>query len=220
MKEKIEFLKKLPLFFNLNDEEILKVLKFFNGYEKKFSKNNFVFEIGKPIDKIGIILSGEINIIKEDYWGNRNILNKFIKGNIFGEVFAISKSLPLNIAVETSCETTILFLDFSNFSLNLTCIDIEINKFLSNIFSISLKKNILLTEKIEHITKKSIREKILSYLSTMALKKNSNNFDIPFDRQELADYLSVERSALSRELSSMKKDGIIDYKKNNFILHK
>lgn len=220
MKDKIEFLKKLPLFFNMNDEEILKVLSFFNAYEKNFSKSNFVFEIGKPIDKIGIILSGEINIIKEDYWGNRNILNKFVKGNIFGEVFAISKSLPLNIAVETSCETIILFLDFSNFSLNSTFIDIEINKFLSNIFSISLKKNILLTEKIEHITKKSIREKILSYLSTIALKKKSNTFDIPFDRQELADYLSVERSALSRELSSMKKDGIIDYKKNNFILHK
>ena len=217
--ENLEFLKKLPIFAGLNDKEITSILKFFNYSEKNFQKNEFIFEVDKKIDKIGIVILGEINIIKEDFWGNRNILNKFKSGEIFGEVFALSKN-PSNIMVEASQDCKILFLDLKNFSINSEKNFEEITKFLSNIFKISLKKNILFTEKLEHISKKSIREKIISYLSTEAQKNNTNSFLIKFDRQELADYLFVERSALSRELSSMKKEGLIDYKKNNFTLIK
>lgn len=216
--ENIDFLMKLPIFYNLKKDEIINILKFFSYSKKDFEKNNFIFEIGKPISKIGIILSGEINIIKEDFWGNRNILNKFKSGEIFGEVFALAKVSPNNILVETSQNSKILFLDLTNFSIDNENNSNEILKFLSNIFKISLKKNILFTEKLEHITKKTIREKIISYLSTEALKNRSNSFFIKFDRQELADYLFVERSALSRELSSMKKDGLIEYNKNYFTL--
>lgn len=218
--ENIDFLMKLPIFYNLKNEEIINILNFFNYSKEDFEKNNFIFEIGKPISKIGIILSGEINIIKEDFWGNRNILNKFKSGEIFGEVFALAKVSPNNILVETSQNSKILFLDLTNFSIDNKNNSNEILKFLSNIFKISLKKNILFTEKLEHITKKTIREKIISYLSTEALKNRSNSFFIKFDRQELADYLFVERSALSRELSSMKKDGLIEYNKNHFTLIK
>lgn len=218
--ENIDFLMKLPIFYNLKKDEIINILKFFSYSKKDFEKNNFIFEIGKPISKIGIILSGEINIIKEDFWGNRNILNKFKSGEIFGEVFALAKVSPNNILVETSQNSKILFLDLTNFSIDNENNSNEILKFLSNIFKISLKKNILFTEKLEHITKKTIREKIISYLSTEALKNRSNSFFIKFDRQELADYLFVERSALSRELSSMKKDGLIEYNKNYFTLIK
>lgn len=218
--ENIDFLMKLPIFYNLKKDEIINILKFFNYSKEDFEKNNFIFEIGKPISKIGIILSGEINIIKEDFWGNRNILNKFKSGEIFGEVFALAKVSPNNILVETSQNSKILFLDLTNFSIDNENNFNEILKFLSNIFKISLKKNILFTEKLEHITKKTIREKIISYLSTEALKNRSNSFFIKFDRQELADYLFVERSALSRELSSMKKDGLIEYNKNYFTLIK
>ena len=122
--------------------------------------------------------------------------------------------------VEASQNCKILFLDLKNFSINSEKNSKEIIKFLTNIFKISLKKNILFTEKLEHISKKSIREKIISYLSTEAQKNKTNSFLIKFDRQELADYLFVERSALSRELSSMKKEGLIDYKKNHFTLIK
>lgn len=218
--ENIDFLMKLPIFYNLKKEEIINILKFFSYSKEDFEKNNFIFEIGKPISKIGIILSGEINIIKEDFWGNRNILNKFKSGEIFGEVFALAKVSPNNILVETSQNSKILFLDLTNFSIDNENNSNEILKFLSNIFKISLKKNILFTEKLEHITKKTIREKIISYLSTEALKNRSNSFFIKFDRQELADYLFVERSALSRVLSSMKKDGLIEYNKNYFTLIK
>jgi CRP-like cAMP-binding protein len=152
--ENIDFLMKLPIFYNLKKDEIINILKFFSYSKKDFEKNNFIFEIGKPISKIGIILSGEINIIKEDFWGNRNILNKFKSGEIFGEIFALAKVSPNNILVETSQNSKILFLDLTNFSIDNENNSSEILKFLSNIFKISLKKNILFTEKLEHITKK------------------------------------------------------------------
>lgn len=218
--EKLEFLKKLPIFFNLKDEEIISVLKFFKYYEESFKKNDFIFEIEKKIDKIGIIIFGEINIIKEDFWGNRNILGKFKSGEIFGEVFALSKRSTPNLSVEASQNCKILFLDLKDFLINNPKNPFEIYKFLNNVFQISLKKNILLTQKIEHITKKSLKEKIISFLSAEALKNKSNSFDIKFDRQELADYLSVDRSALSRELSTLKKQKILDYNKNHFTLFK
>ena len=218
--EKIEFLKRLPIFSDLQKEEIMSVLNFFNFYEKSFKKNDFVFEIGQDINKIGIIISGEINVIKEDFWGNRNILNKFKTGETFGEVFALSKISSNNIIVEASQNCDILFLDLKNFSIDTENNSVEILKFLSNIFKISLKKNIMFTEKLEHISKKSIREKLISYFSAEAQKNKNNVFTIVFNRQELADYLFVERSALSRELSFMKKDGLIDYNKNHFILIK
>ena len=218
--EKTEFLEKLPIFYNLQKEEILSVLNFFNYYEQSFKKNDFLFDLEKDINQIGIILSGEINIIKEDFWGNRNILNKFKTGESFGEVFAISKVSSNNIMVEASQNCDILFLDLKNFSIDNKNNSMEILKFLSNIFKISLKKNIMFTEKLEHISKKSIREKLISYLSAEAQKNKTNTFTIKFNRQELADYLFVERSALSRELSSMQKDGLINYKKNLFTLIK
>lgn len=218
--EKINFLEKLPIFSDLQKEEIISVLNFFNYYEQSFKKNDFLFEFEKDISQIGIILSGEINIIKEDFWGNRNILNKFKPGEIFGEVFAISKVSSNNIMVEASQNCDILFLDLKNFSIDNKNNPVEVSKFLSNIFKISLKKNIMFTEKLEYISKKSIRKKLLSYLSAEAQKNKTNTFIIKFNRQELADYLFVERSALSRELSSMQKDGLINYKKNLFTLIK
>ena len=142
--EKLEFLKKLPIFFNLKDEEIISVLKFFKYYEESFKKNDFIFEIEKKIDKIGIIIFGEINIIKEDFWGNRNILGKFKSGEIFGEVFALSKRSTPNLSVEASQNCKILFLDLKDFLINNPKNPFEIYKFLNNVFQISLKKNILL----------------------------------------------------------------------------
>lgn len=216
----LNLLKKLPLFFNLSDNEILFILKFFNFSEENFDKNSLIFQAGNPITKIGIIISGELNIIKEDFWGNRNILGKFKSGEIFGEVFALSKRSTPNLSVEASQNCKILFLDLKDFLINNPKNPFEIYKFLNNVFQISLKKNILLTQKIEHITKKSLKEKIISFLSAEALKNKSNSFDIKFDRQELADYLSVDRSALSRELSTLKKQKILDYNKNHFTLFK
>ena len=179
-----------------------------------------VYELGKPIDKIGLVISGNANVIKEDFWGNRTILTQLKPGNIFGEVMNFQKNKNPNINVEISKESEILFFDFKKIFDSREILESYNKKLILNMFSIVTKKSILLTEKIEHITKKSVREKIFSYLSTCAFKYESNSFKIEFNRQELADYLSVERTALSRELSKMQEENLILFKNNKFTLIK
>lgn len=220
MKEMLNFLKKTELFKELTIEEIEKSLKDLNAKKQTFEKNNLVYELGKPINKIGLIISGNANVIKEDFWGNRTILTQLNPGNIFGEVMNFQKNKNPNINVEISKKSEILFFDFKQIFDSKEILESYNKKLILNMFSIVTKKSILLTEKIEHITKKSVREKVFSYLSTCAFKYESNSFEINFNRQELADYLSVERTALSRELSKMKEENLIDFKNNQFILIK
>ncbi|MDP0489252.1 MAG: Crp/Fnr family transcriptional regulator [Fusobacterium sp. JB021] len=220
MKETLIFLKKTKLFKNLTIEEIEKSLKDLNAKKQTFEKNNLVYELGKPIDRIGLVISGNANVIKEDFWGNRTILTQLNPGNIFGEVMNFQKNKNPNINVEISKKSEILFFDFKKIFDSKEILESYNKKLILNMFSIVTKKSILLTEKIEHITKKSVREKIFSYLSTCAFKYESNSFKINFNRQELADYLSIERTALSRELSKMQEENLINFKNNQFTLIK
>ncbi|MDP0507136.1 MAG: Crp/Fnr family transcriptional regulator [Fusobacterium sp. JB019] len=220
MKETLIFLKKTKLFKNLTIEEIEKSLKDLNAKKQTFEKNNLVYELGKPIDRIGLVISGNANVIKEDFWGNRTILTQLNSGNIFGEVMNFQKNKNPNINVEISKKSEILFFDFKKIFDSKEILESYNKKLILNMFSIVTKKSILLTEKIEHITKKSVREKIFSYLSTCAFKYESNSFKINFNRQELADYLSIERTALSRELSKMQEENLINFKNNQFTLIK
>lgn len=220
MKEILTFLEKTILFKNLTTFEIEKSLKDLNAKKQIFEKSNLVYELGKPINKIGLVLSGNANVIKEDFWGNRTILTELQAGNIFGEVLSFQKNKNPNINVEVSKTSEILFLDFEKIFDSKEILETYNKKLILNMFSIVTKKSIILTEKIEHITKKSVREKVLSYLSSCSFKCGSNSFVIPFNRQELADYLSVERSALSRELGNMQDDHLIEFKNNNFKLIK
>jgi len=220
MKETLIFLKKTKLFKDLTIEEIEKSLKDLNAKKQTFEKNNLVYELGKPIDRIGLVISGNANVIKEDFWGNRTILTQLNPGNIFGEVMNFQKNKNPNINVEISKKSEILFFDFKKIFDSKEILESYNKKLILNMFSIVTKKSILLTEKIEHITKKSVREKIFSYLSTCAFKYESNSFKINFNRQELADYLSIERTALSRELSKMQEENLINFKNNQFTLIK
>lgn len=220
MEEILIFLGKTELFKNLTTDEINKSLKDLNTKKQSFQKNNLIYELGKPIDKIGLLLSGNANVIKEDFWGNRTILTQLKAGNIFGEVMSFQKNKNPNINVELSKKSEVLFLDFKNIFNSQEILESHNKKLILNMFSIVTKKSVLLTEKIEHITKKSIREKVLSYLSTCSFKYENNSFTIPFNRQELADYLSIERTALSRELSNMQEENLIKFKSNNFQLIK
>lgn len=220
MEEMINVLESTSLFRGLSEEEISSSIKFLKITKEKFDKNNLVFEQGKPIKKIGLLYSGKLNIIKEDYWGNRVILSKLTKGAIFGEVISFSGSTRNFVNVEVAEDAEVLFL---NFHLLIASNSEECSyreKLILNMFSILIKKSLVLTEKIEHITKKTVREKILSYLSSSAFHFQSNEFEIPFNRQELADYLSIERTALSRELGNMQNEGIINFEGNKFLLKK
>lgn len=220
MEEVLIVLEKTELFKNLKIDEIKKCLKDLNAKKKSFEKNNLIYELGKPIDKIGLVISGNAHVIKEDFWGNRTILTQLKKGNIFGEVMSFQKNKNPNINVEISKKSEILFLDFKKIFDSDEVLESYNKKLVLNMFSIVTKKSVLLTEKIEHITKKSIREKVFSYLSAYSFKCENDSFKIPFNRQELADYLSVERTALSRELSKMQEENLISFKNNKFKLIK
>ncbi len=220
MEKILNILFANPLFKKMTEDEVLASLNFFNYSIEKFEKNNLIFIQGEAVTKIGIVLEGEVIITKNDFWGNRLILNKLGKGNIFGEVLAFSNVLSSSINVESINECSILFLDISDFYKDENANSSKYSKFIYNLFQILLKKNLFLREKLEHVTQKTLRDKIISYLSSKAVEENSNSFKLNLNRQELADYLGVDRAALSRELSNLKKEGILNYDKNNFILYK
>ena len=209
---------KNMLFKDISEEDLKKMLSCFSAYSKKFNREQYIFHTGDIIKEIGVVLCGGVNIIKEDFWGNRAIIAKMGEGDLFGEAFAFSKEKKLDVSVVASEKTEILFLDCHKilFSCDNGC---GFHRILTeNMIRMISEKNIMLTRKMEHIMKKTTRDKILSFLSEEAVKNGSSTFKIKLNRQEMADYLSVDRSALSNELSKLRKEGILDFNKNMFKL--
>jgi CRP-like cAMP-binding protein len=183
-----------------------------------FDKKYTVFSEGSPAKYIGIVLSGSAQIVQIDYYGNRSILSKIRPSELFAEAFACAEvaSLPVSVIADEPCD--VMFIDCSH--ILHTC---EYgcgfhHQLTYNLMKDLAQKSLMFHQRIEITSKRTTREKLLAYLATEAKKHNSRRFDIPFDRQELADYLEVERSGLSAEISKMKKDGLIDNTKNHFVL--
>lgn len=214
-----EYLKDSELFKGLTRSEIEELLPCMNAYERHYEKNGAILRSGEPCDAFGVILSGRVNVVKDDFWGNRNIIGQFGDGQMFAETFSCVP-VPLEVSVIAAERSRILFL--SPVAILTDCPNhcAFHRRLMQNFMSIIAMKNLLLTRKMDHITKRSMRRKLLSYLSDMSNRSNSPYFAIPFNRQELADYLSVDRSALSAELSRLKKEGVLDYYKNRFRLLK
>ena len=163
--------------------------------------------------------SGSVNIVVNFYWGSSNIFGHVEKGSIFAENYASIPGQELLCDVVAAEECEILFLNMRQLSSTCSKACSFHNRLIQNLLSISAKKNLGLSSRMMHIAPKGIRDRLLSYLSEQALKNGSSHFLIPFDRQQLADYLGVDRSALSNELSKMQKDGLITYRKNEFTLN-
>lgn len=214
----IEILRKTELFSKFEFKEIETILKSSSLKIKNYKNNEAVFLSGTPAQFIGIVLSGQVMITKEDFYGNRNILSYINKGEIFGEAFACAETNALPISVFASHPSEILLINFKDlFSPDLTPSPLQF-KLISNMLKIMAYKNLKLNQKIQLLSKRTTQEKLLDYLSLQAEKSNSNSFYIPFNRQELADYLSVDRSAMSAQLCKLRDMGILDFHKNHFIL--
>lgn len=213
------YLTKTTLFHGLNEEEIKKVALCLNAYEKTFKKNEVIFHVGSIIHEFGIIETGSVNIVVNSYWGDSNILGHVEKGEIFAQNFASITGKELHCDVVAAETTKVIFLDIT--SLITTCqISCSFHhRLIQNMFRISSLKNLDLSNKIMHTAPKSIRKRLLSYLSEQAMVHGSSQFTIPFDRQQLADYLMVDRSAMSNELSKMQKEGLLTFHKNKFTLN-
>lgn len=219
-EEYFNIIKKSVLFYNFSDDELSDLLNCLESKTRIYKKGEPVFSVGEEIKNIGLILNGLVLITKEDFWGNRAILSKLDEGKVFGETFALLNSERATVNAICEKETKIIFIDVNKALTVCSNACSFHNKLISNFTLLLARKNLNLTSKIEHLSKRTTKEKLLSYLSEVASKKGSSVFEIPFNRQQLADFLCVERSAMSSELSKLKKDGIIDFDKQIFLLKK
>lgn len=208
----IEVVSKSPLMQGIND--VKKILECFGARVMKYFKDEEIIGYG---DKHAIIIvaNGKANVISEDYAGNRNVINKLGAGGVYGVAFVYSgQEVSTRLVATEDCTVVILDEKRLHEPCELPCRDHT--AFLYNAIKVVGNASVTFLERSEILSRRTIREKVLAYLSAQARKKGSNEFSIPFSRQELADYISTDRSALSGELSRMAKDGLINYKLNRF----
>jgi len=218
MKNFVDVLKKCELFKGIAEPELLALLERLPARQKSFRKNGFIFNSGDKTGLVGIVLSGVVHVIHEDFWGRRKIVSRIESGGMFGESFACAEIERLPVSVMSVEETVVLFIDIKQILNPPSPASAFYNRLAGNLAVLMAKKNIILIRKLENVTQTTTREKLLSYLSEEAKTAGKSTFSIPFNREELADYLSVERSAMSAELSRMRADGLLLYRKNHFQL--
>lgn len=218
MLNRNNILSECPLFTGIKQEEFDTMLSCLAARVVEYKKDNYIYMSGSIMSEIGIVLSGSVIIIKEDYWGNRTIISRMSASDMFAESFAFTAGEKLFISVVAAENTEILFIDCKNI------INIETSPFgfhtilINNMVRILAGKNVMLMQKIDHLSCRSTRDKLLSYLSAQALEQKCKAFTIPYNRQELADYLCIDRSAMSSELGKLRDEGILTFHKNSFEL--
>ncbi len=212
------FLSNTPLFHGIREDEIREMLTCLNAREKTYKKDETVFRSGSSVTEIGLVLSGSVNIVVNFYWGNSQIFGHVGKGQVFGENYAAIPGKELICDIVACEETAVLLLNMQNMLTTCQRGCSFHTRIIHNLLRISAQKNLNLSTRMMHIAPKSLRDRLLSYLSEQAMEHGSTRFTIPFDRQQLADYLGVDRSAMSNELSKMRRDGLITYHKSEFTL--
>lgn len=217
MQKYIPILKRTQIFAGVGDSEIESMLSCLGARLKTYKKGEYVFRQGEHITDITVLAEGNLHIQKDDYWGNRSILGEISKGEMFGEAYAYDSGAMLNdvVAVEDS---TVIFFDVKRILTSCSNACRFHSIVVQNLFFAISEKNRKLVQKIGHMSKRTTREKLISYLSEQAKKQNSGVFTIPFNRQQLADFLSVDRSAMSNELCKMRDEGLLEFEKNQFKL--
>ena len=212
MEHFFEVLLTCPLFAGIRREELTSMLDCLGGKTVEISKGAPVFLEGDPAQFVGVVLSGAIQILRDDYYGNRSVMTAVEPGELFGEAFSCAgiKTLPVSaIALKNS---TVLLLNCKHVLTVCPKACQFHNQLVNNLLRVMARKNLALSQKIQVMSHKTTKEKLMAYLLDQAKRKQSPEFVIPYDRQALADYLGVERSAMSAEISKLKKAGIIDSK--------
>ena len=205
-----------PLFYGIQPEDRKAMLGCIGYHIGTFKKGDIVAFEEENIKHIGILLSGAVDMIKEDLWGNKTMLVRMRKDELFGETFACGSDNLSVVTFMVSEDAKILFLPFDRVMHSCTMACQFHHRLIENMVHIIVDKNRDLMRKVEVVSKRTIREKLLAYLSIQAQIQESRYFEIPLGRVELAEYLCVDRSALTRELAKMKEDGLIDYDRNCF----
>ena len=215
MDEYLKIISQVSLFQDFSINEMAGLLKCLQVEVREFKKGATIFHQGDVINVLGIVISGGINLQKCDYYGNNVILTTLSAKNIFGESYAGSQ-MPIPIEVVANQDSQVAFVDYDKVIHPCSKMCYNHNLIVTRMIKLLATKNILLTAKIDTLSKRTTKEKILDYLANESLRQNATQFTIPFNRQGLADYLVVDRSALSAELSKLKQEGIIDFHRDHF----
>ncbi len=218
MKNFLPVIRSAQLFSGISMEELTAMLSCLNAEQKDFPKEAFVLRAGDAADSIGLVLEGTVLIVQEDIWGNRNIISKAGPGQTFAVAYACASGSRLNASVIAETPVTVIFLNIKRILNVCPSVCSHHGRVIRNLLGELAEKNLQFNEKLTHMGQRTTRSKIMSYISAEAQRLGTCEFDIPFSRQQFADYLGVERSGLSLELGKMKKDGLIDYHKSHFIL--
>lgn len=218
MNSLLAVLQHAPLFAGLAEGDIQDLLGLMEVQQKSYAKGSFVFYVGDGVDHMSIVISGLVHIVQEDYWGNRNILTQAGPGDMFGEAFACIPGSTSTVDVLAVEDTELMDIHVSHILHAGTVLSTSQERMTLNLLAMLSRRNKELTEKIRYMSQRSTRQKLMFYLSAQSRNVGKSSFSIPFNRQQLADFLSVERSAMSAELSKMKKEGLIDYDRNHFVL--
>ena len=218
MKDFFDILRECPLFDRIGDESLKEMLGCLNAKERSYKKGDAVFAEGDKAKYLGIVLEGSVQLVRVDYYGNRSILANIEPPQLFGEAFACAglKSLPVDAVA--AADTKILLLDAQRIARPCGNACPCHGQTILNLLHIVAKKNLVLHQKIEITSKRSTREKLMTYLLLQAKKAKSHTFTVPYDRQELADYLEVDRSGLSAEISKLRNEKVLVCRRSTFTL--
>lgn len=216
MTEHYKKILQCPLFHGIHEVDLPHLLPCLKAFTKTYEKNEIIFLAGTTIHYTCVVLQGSVQIVYEDILGNRTIFGNVGTGELFGETFSFFQQEPLPVSVISNEESLILYLDCGGILTTCSSTCKFHHQLIENMLKIFARKNIFLNKKIRYLSKRTTREKLLAYLSDEATSSKETIFSIPFSRQELADFLCVERSAMSTELNKIKKDGILDFHKNQF----
>lgn len=218
MKKYFEVLRRCSLFDNIKDDNLMEMLGCLGAKVIKYNKRGTIFKEGEPAKYIGIVLSGSVQIVRIDYYGNRSIVSDINPSELFGESFACAGVEHIPIDAVAAEDAEIMLIDCRRVITSCSNACEFHNQLVLNLLKVVASKNLAFNRKIEITSQRTTRDKLMTYLMQQAKKKGSDSFKIPYDRQELADYLEVDRSGLSAEISKLRREGIIESKRSWFKL--
>ena len=218
MKEFVPVLKRTKLFSGVGDDDISTMLSCLEARLLTYKKGEYVLRQGEHLSDILVLAEGRLHIQRDDYWGNRSILGHIGVGEIFGEAYVAPESGTLLNDVIAVEDSAVFFFDVKRVISTCSSACRFHTMVVQNLFFALSEKNRGLVQKLDYMSRRTTREKLLSYLSEEAKKQNSASITLPFNRQQLADYLSVDRSAMSNELCKMRDEGLLEFEKNRFRL--
>lgn len=218
MKDFFPILEKCPLFDGIAMEDLQAMMGCIGGHTRNAAKGQFVLREGEPAKYVGMVLSGAVQLIREDYYGNRSIVAHIGPAQLFAETYACAGVSALPVSIVADADSTVLLMDCRRITTSCSSACAFHSRIIFNLLREVATKNLVYDQKIQITSQRTTREKLMAYLLSQAKLQGCNSFSIPYDRQSLADYLEVDRSGLSSEISKLRAEGILQSEKNHFTL--